>query len=241
MPVDLVRLRALYDHRQTYTTDWKAFPNGNHATWVDQWLTACPSVLAELESLRAERTAERCAEIDGECAGNCDSALRQLVAMTAERDDIKAERDQLQHEWAEAIAERDALQAQLAEANENWHTCREEVWQVDAMRKERDSLDIQLAALATREPTDVELLAFENCDTSIEAWNGMRSVLLADAPAPAPAPTTEVRKCRGCDTNLIIGRLEADGVCIDCKSVVKKLSQPPPAARRVILGDEEKP
>ena len=54
MPVDLVRLRALYDHRQAYTTDWKAFPNGNHATWVGEWLSACPSVLNELEALRAE-------------------------------------------------------------------------------------------------------------------------------------------------------------------------------------------
>ena len=61
MAVDLARLRALYDHRQAYTTDWQAFPNGNHATWVDEWLSACPSVLNELESLRAERTAERCA------------------------------------------------------------------------------------------------------------------------------------------------------------------------------------
>jgi len=73
-----------------------------------------------LIQLRNENARLR-AEIDGECAGNCDSALRQLVAMTAERDALTvalATCETERHDWkmlAEHRAEMvHAVDAQLA-------------------------------------------------------------------------------------------------------------------------------
>ena len=150
----------------------------------------------------------------------CANESKALLDVVADRDALIGELHEAYRRKDKSDTERAALQAQLDNANN-------ELLQAD---DELAAARLQLAALATREPSEADVDAmrdhwlngFTFRDWSRGLFRLCRDRLLADVPAPAAAP-----KCSCC---MDLRTVQNGSPCPECRGYVEVPGPTPPVA-----------